>query len=195
MNDKKPKVFVIAGPNGSGKTTSAKKLLPEILQCDEYVNADAVAAALSPFHPEDVAIQAGRLMLERIESLAQQKVDFAFESTLASRTFINFLNKQKRNGYEVNILFLWLSSPELAIERVRYRVEQGGHDIPQGVIIRRYSRSIHNFLTEYSQIADNWFLYDNCEIESKLIAKKIKNKESDIIDNLLWHNINRGLTK
>ncbi len=193
MDKKQPKIFVIAGPNGSGKTTSSKKLLPEILQCDEYVNADAVAAALSPFHPEEVAIQAGRLMLERIEYLAQQKVDFAFESTLASRTFINFLNRQKSNGYEINILFLWLSSPELAIERVKYRVEQGGHDIPKNVIIRRYSRSIFNFINDYTKISDNWFLYNNSEIESKLIASKLVNNPINIVDKSLWLNISEVL--
>lgn len=193
MNTQRPQIYVIAGPNGAGKTTSAKKLLPEILQCDEYVNADAVAAALSPFHPEDVAMQAGRLMLKRIEYLAQAKVDFAFESTLSSRTFINFLNRQKNNGYELNILFLWLSSPELAIERVKHRVKQGGHDIPKDVIIRRYSRSISNFINDYIKISDNWFLYNNCEIESKLIASKLGNNPINIADKTLWLNISEGL--
>ncbi len=195
MSNDKPQIFVIAGPNGSGKTTSAKKLLPKILQCNEYVNADAVAAALSPFRPEEVAMQAGRLMLDRINHLADQREDFAFESTLASRTFIKFLNECKNKGYDINILFLWLDSPQLAIQRVKLRVERGGHDIPPKDITRRYHRSIHNFLTEYSQIADNWFLYDNCEIESKLIAKKTGNNEPNIVDNVSWQNINRGLTK
>lgn len=193
MRNYKPQIFVIAGPNGSGKTTSAKKLLPEILQCNEYVNADAVAAALSPFRPEEVAMLAGRLMLERINHLASKKDDFAFETTLSSRTFIKFLNECKSNGYEINILFLWLNSPQLAIQRVKFRVEQGGHDIPQDVITRRYHRSIQNFLTEYSNIATNWFLYDNCEKESKLIASKTGNNEAKIIRNVLWQNINRGL--
>jgi len=149
MINNKAQIFVIAGPNGAGKTTSAKKLLPEILQCEEYVNADAVAASLSPFHPDNVAMQAGRLMLERIDYLSNQGVDFAFETTLASKTFIKFLCECKSKGYAVNILFLWLHSPQLAIQRVRSRVEQGGHDIPQDVIIRRYYRSIYNFLSGY----------------------------------------------
>jgi predicted ABC-type ATPase len=104
MSVNKPQIFVIAGPNGSGKTTSAKTLLPDMLLCYEYVNADAVAAALSPFNPDNVAMRAGRLMLERIQYLAEQHVNFAFETTLASRTFINFLNKCKENGYQINIL-------------------------------------------------------------------------------------------
>ena len=124
MNDKKPKIFVIGGPNGSGKTTSAKTLLPELLECHEYVNADSVAAALSPFNPDAVAIQAGRLMLERIKYLAERGVTFAFETTLASRTFLNFLTKCKDMGYEINILYLWLQNAEIAITRVKSRVEQ-----------------------------------------------------------------------
>lgn len=186
-------IFVIAGPNGAGKTTSARKLLPGILQCEEYVNADAVAAGLSPFHPESVAMQAGRLMLERIYYLSNQGIDFAFETTLASKTFIRFLRKCNSNGYVINILFLWLNSSQLAIQRVKSRVEQGGHDIPQEVIVRRYYRSIYNFLTEYTIIATNWFLYDNCGIESKLIARKIGEHAINIVDNILWQNINGEL--
>jgi len=107
MKNATPQVYVIAGPNGSGKTTSAKTLLPDLLNCNEYVNADSVAAALSPFNPDAVAIQAGRLMLERIHHLAERGVNFAFETTLASRTFVIFLDQCKARGYEVNILFLW----------------------------------------------------------------------------------------
>ncbi len=191
MNNKVPKIFVIAGPNGAGKTTSAKSLLPEILHCEEYVNADAVAIGLSPFHPDKVAQQAGRLMLERIKYLADHNVDFAFETTLASRTFINILCKYKKQGYEINILFLWLQTVETAIQRVKIRVEQGGHDIPSDVIMRRYSRSISNFVNEYTKIADNWFFYDNTNNNSKLIANKI-NSKVNIINKIIWQNIIRG---
>lgn len=166
MRNGVPQMYVIAGPNGSGKTTSAKTLLPELLSCNEYVNADSVAAALSPFNPDAVAIQAGRLMLERIHYLADQCVNFAFETTLASRTFITFLEYCKQRGYEVNILFLWLRTPDIAVQRVKSRVEQGVHDIPQDVILRRYHRSIKNFLIDYTKIATNWMLYDNSEKHS-----------------------------
>ncbi len=193
MNDRAPQIYVIAGPNGSGKTTSAKTLLPELLNCHEYVNADSVAAALSPFNPDAVAMQAGRLMLERIHYLAGQGVDFAFETTLSSKVFIKFLNECKNKGYKVDILFLWLSSPELAIQRVRTRVEEGGHDIPEDVIRRRYYGSICNFFTAYQKIATNWFLYDNREKESQLIASKIENANVNITDELLWKVINEGL--
>lgn len=193
MNESKPKIFVIAGPNGSGKTTSAKTLLPEMLQCYEYVNADAVAAALSPFNPDNVAMRAGRLMLERVQYLAEQQVNFAFETTLASRTFINFLTKCRENGYQINIVYLWLQTPEIAITRVKDRVEHGGHDIPNDVIVRRYYRSIKNFLTYYADIVDNWFLFDNSGKHSDLVAEKISGTQVDILDASLWLTINEEL--
>jgi len=193
MNDNKPKIFVIGGPNGSGKTTSAKTLLPELLECHEYVNADSVAAALSPFNPDAVAIQAGRLMLERIKYLAERGVTFAFETTLASRTFLNFLTKCKDMGYEINILYLWLQNAEIAITRVKSRVEQGGHDIPNDVIVRRYHRSIKNFLNEYVKVANNWALYDNSEKHSELIAYKTNDSSLNIIDDAIWQQIIGGL--
>ncbi len=189
MNNRAPQIYVIAGPNGSGKTTSAKTLLPELLNCHEYVNADSVAAALSPFNPDAVALQAGRLMLERIHYLAGQGVDFAFETTLASRTFMSFLAHCKTLGYEINILFLWLKTPDIAIRRVKSRVEQGGHDIPQAIIIRRYFRSISNFLNTYNQAADNWFLYDNSEKHSELIAYKTPYISINIIESAVWQQI------
>lgn len=193
MKNTVPQIYVIAGPNGSGKTTSAKTLLPELLECHEYVNADSVAAALSPFNPDAVAIQAGRLMLERIKHLSEHGVTFAFETTLASRTFLNFLNKCKDIGYEVNILYLWLQNPEIAITRVKSRVEQGGHDIPHDVIVRRYHRSIKNFLNEYVKIANNWALYDNSEKYSALISYKTNNASINIIDDSVWQHIIGGL--
>lgn len=192
MNSRAPQIYVIAGPNGSGKTTSAKTLLPELLNCHEYVNADSVAAALSPFNPDAVAMQAGRLMLERIHYLAGQGVDFAFETTLASRTFMHFLENCKTLGYEVNILFLWLKTPDIAIQRVKSRVEQGGHDIPEAVIVRRYFRSISNFLNTYSQTADNWLLYDNSERHSELIAYKTCDISINVIDTAIWQQIKRA---
>lgn len=193
MKNAAPQIYVIAGPNGSGKTTSAKTLLPELLDCHEYVNADSVAAALSPFNPDAVAIQAGRLMLERIHCLADQGVNFAFETTLASRTFIIFLEQCKAMGYEINILFLWLSTVDIAIQRVKSRVEQGGHDIPVNIILRRYHRSIKNFLIDYTKLATNWMLYDNSEKHSELIAYKISGSAIDIVDRQIWQIINGGL--
>ncbi len=189
-NTKTPQIYVIAGPNGSGKTTSAYTLLPELLDCYEYVNADSVAAALSPFNQDNVAMQAGRLMLERIQNLANNSKSFSFETTLASRSFIPFLNKCITKGYKVTILYLWLESPDIAINRVRSRVAQGGHDIPQDIIIRRYYRSLYNFITFYSKIAHNWYLLDNSGKYSDLIACKLENQTLNIIDENLWNEIN-----
>ncbi len=185
-----PQVYVIAGPNGSGKTTSAYALLPDLLDCYEYVNADSVAAALSPFNPDNVAMQAGGLMLERIEELAKNNKSFSFETTLASRSFIPFLNKCSTNGYKVTVLYLWLSSPDVAISRVRSRVAQGGHDIPQDVIIRRYYRSLFNFVSEYTNLAHNWYLVDNSGKYSDLIACKLEKQPLNIIDENIWNQVN-----
>lgn len=134
-------IYIIGGPNGAGKTTSAKFLLPELLHCHEYVNADAIAAALSPFEPESVSIQSGRLMLDRIHHLASQKKTFSFETTMASRSFVPFLTHCKKDNYKVNLIFLWLQDPHLALARVKDRVARGGHNIPSDTILRRYKRS------------------------------------------------------
>ena len=154
-------LFMIGGPNGAGKTTSAMKLLPGLLNCEEYVNADAIAAALSPFHPETTAIQAGRLMLDRIHSLAAEKKVFSFETTMASLSFAPFLKKCKEQGYKINVLYLWLQNPELAIDRVALRVQNGGHNVPEQDIRRRYYRGLSNFFKIYVPLADKWLLCNN----------------------------------
>lgn len=161
---------MIGGPNGAGKTTCAMTLLPEILKCREYVNADAIAAGLSPFSPERTAIRAGRLMVERIHSLAQMGQDFAFETTMASRSFAPFLRQCKQNCYSVSLLYLWLKSPLLAGKRVALRVSGGGHDIPRPVIRRRYYRGLRNFVNLYLPICDQWWVYDNSADKPELVA-------------------------
>jgi predicted ABC-type ATPase len=142
-------VYLIGGPNGSGKTTVAKKLLPNFLGVIEYVNADEIAAGLSPFNPESVAIQAGRLMLERLVTLKCQGIDFAFESTLAARYFARFLRDCQSSGYRLNLIYFWLQSPELALERVHRRVASGGHNIPEDVVRRRYERGRINLIGNF----------------------------------------------
>ncbi|MFN8345050.1 MAG: zeta toxin family protein [Spirosomataceae bacterium] len=131
-------MYIIAGPNGAGKTTASTIILPEVLHCYEFVNADAIAAALSPFRPESVALEAGRLMLQRIDHLLSQNVDFAIETTLATKSYILLTKKAQAKGYEVILIFFWLNSIELAKARVKHRVEQGGHSIPEETIERRY---------------------------------------------------------
>lgn len=188
-----PQLFIIGGPNGAGKTTSAMVLLPDILKYSEYVNADAIAHGLSPFQPEKVAIQAGRLMLERINLLLEQKKDFAFESTLASRSFVSFLKRCKIKGYSVNMLFLWIHSVDLAIERVRDRVKRSGHNIPENVIIRRYHRGLSNFIKLYVPLADNWILYDNSKERPKEIAQGHLEKKIVVHDEKLWQSIQEAI--
>ncbi len=142
-------LFVIAGCNGAGKTTASFSLLPSILNCDEFVNADEIAKGISPFHPDQVSIEAGRIMLSRIQELKQKGVNFAFETTLASRSFVNVIESCKKDGYSVTLLYFWLSSPELAIKRVQERVKEGGHNIPEDIINRRYLKGLKNLFNLY----------------------------------------------
>jgi len=141
-----PNIFVLAGPNGAGKSSTARTLLPLFLNCEEFVNADDIARGLSAFRPETVAFQAGRAMLTRLNELARQRVDFAFETTLSSRSFAPWLRQRQTEGYEVHVSYAWLPLVELAIERVAFRVRAGGHNIPIQDIRRRYERSRSNLL-------------------------------------------------
>ena len=165
-------LYIIAGCNGAGKTTAAYTILPDIWQCQEFVNADEIARGLSPFNPESVAIQAGRLMLERIEILLEQGVSFAIETTLATRSYVLLVRKAQAKGYCVQLLFFWLNSPEVAIQRVARRVAEGGHDIPKEVIKRRYYAGIRNFFDLYKDIVDSWMVVDNGHNPRKAIATK-----------------------
>lgn len=139
------KLYVIAGCNGAGKTTASYTILPEILNCDEFVNADEIAKGLSPFRPEKAGIQAGRLMLQRIKSLIENGQDFAFETTLATRSYKNLVSDAQADGYFVTLIFFYLNSQDLAVKRVETRVKEGGHDIPEKVIRRRYENGLNNF--------------------------------------------------
>ncbi len=184
-----PNLYVIGGPNGAGKTTIALTLLPRYLGCYEFANADLMAAGLSPFRPESVALQAGRLMLERLRVLAKSGEDFALESTLASRSFAPFLRSCRERGYRVHLLYVWLSSPELAIERVAARVLAGGHDIPETTLRRRYEASRANFTKLYLPLADEWRVFDNSR-EPKLVAEGEADGNANIYDEAIWNAIN-----
>jgi predicted ABC-type ATPase len=178
-------LYVIGGCNGAGKTTIATKLLPHYLNCYEFVNADSIAAGLSPFRPESVALRAGRLMLERLQTLADASVDFGFESTLASRTFAPFLHEQKAKGYSVQLLYVSLRSPDLAVQRVAQRVLAGGHDIPEATIRRRYQASRHNLINLYLPLADEWRVVDNTT-NVVLVAEGGMNLETAIYQPQIW---------
>lgn len=177
-----PELYIIGGANGSGKTTVALSLLPNFLEVFEYVNADAIAAGLSPLNPESVAMQAGRLMLERLRTLSDSALDFAFETTLASRTYPSFLRNCKSKGYTINLIYFWLQSPELAIARVRRRIESGGHSVPEDVIRRRYERGRRNLIELYLPLCDYWISYDNSSETPRLIAEGAINQELLIYD-------------
>lgn len=177
----KPILYIIAGCNGAGKTTASYTVLPEILDCKEFVNADEIAKGLSPFNPEEVAIQAGKLMLQRIEFLLNANVSFAIETTLASRSYQNLVRRAQGRGYIVILLFFWLPTVNLAKLRVQQRVKSGGHNIPNDVIERRYELGIRNLFKVYMPIVDEWAIYLN-ELSPLLIAtnKKITHEQSFI---------------
>lgn len=173
-------LFIISGCNGAGKTTASFSLLPKILNCNEFVNADEIARGLSPFQPEKASIEAGRIMLSRIRDLTSKKIDFAIETTLASKTYYKFIEHAKEQGYFISLVFFWLSSPELAQQRVKARVELGGHNIPKDIIYRRYKAGIKNLNTMYLKIADFWMIIDNSQSPYKLVAEGIKTDSSKI---------------
>jgi predicted ABC-type ATPase len=152
---------VIAGPNGSGKTTFAHEFLPADAGVMHFVNADVIAAGLSPFRPSLVALSAGRLLLRQLDRLASDRSDFAFESTLSGRTYVGRLQRWKRAGYRIEIVYLRLASPRLALRRIAARVKQGGHDVPPGDVLRRFDRGWVNFDRVYRPLADAWAVYDN----------------------------------
>ncbi len=158
---KAPRVLIIAGPNGAGKTTFAREFLPQEADCPIFVNADLIAAGLAPFAPETEAIRAGRLMLAEIERHFTARESFAFETTLSGRGYLRSIRRWQAAGYQTKLIFLSLQFPEEAIARVAERVRQGGHDVPEATIRRRYQAGIANFYTLYAPLVDAWVLYDN----------------------------------
>lgn len=167
---RKPNLYIIAGPNGAGKTTFAHTFLPHYVECLAFVNADLIAGGLSPFDPEKAAIQAGRLMLEQIHSFGRRRLDFGFETTLSGKTYVKLLKDMKKTGYHIHLYFLWISDVKLALERIALRVRNGGHDIPEDIVHRRFDRSLPNFFRFYQPLADSWAIFDNSKDIPKMIA-------------------------
>ena len=165
-----PHLILIAGPNGAGKSTAAPGILRGTLYVSQFVNADTIALGLSAFAPETIGIQAGRVMLTRLHQLAESRENFAFETTLASKTFAPWIVKLKGKGYQFHLIYLTLPSPELAIGRVAERVRMGGHNVPEETIRRRYRGGIRNFFNLYQPLADSWRVYDNSSTSPGLIA-------------------------
>ncbi len=182
-------LYIIAGPNGAGKTTAAMTVLPEALYVKEFVNADEIARGLSPLNPEGMAIEAGKIMLKRIEHLVEAKESFSIETTLASKNSIKLIKECQAKGYIVTLIFLHLSGWELALRRVAQRVKKGGHHIPEVDIERRYYRGMQN-LPAYMDAVDDWFLYDNSEGDYVPIARNVK-KEEEIINFDLWQHLKK----
>jgi predicted ABC-type ATPase len=184
MKDKH--LYIISGPNGAGKTTASYTVLPKILQCKEFVNADEIARGLSPFNPESVAIEAGRLMLKRISELLQRNESFSIETTLSTRSYFRLIEKAHTQGYDVTLLYFWLKSPEQAIERVAERVSKGGHNIPKDIIVRRYREGLDNLYNIYMPIVDTWVLVNNAEMPRTIIATGGREQDTIINDNRLY---------
>lgn len=182
-----PEVVLIGGPNGAGKSTAAPVLLNEVLHVGEFVNADVIAQGLSAFNPAEVSFAAGRLMLSRLKSLAAQRRDFAFETTLASRSFAPFLVDLKRNGYHVRLLYLWLAGADLAVSRVAQRVRRGGHAVREDIVRRRYASGLRNLYALYLPLADDWRIYDNSSHDvPRLVAIGHGSVAERIIDSVAW---------
>src|SRR5690554_4750351 len=180
MDDKK--LYIIAGCNGAGKTTASFTILPEILDCKEFVNADEIAKGLSPFQPEKVAFEAGRIMLNRINELLSENQNFAFETTLSTKSYKSKIIEAKEKGYRVILLFFWLQNAKLAKERVKTRVSEGGHNIEPEIIERRYVRGIKNLFDIYLPIVDGAFIFDNSEVKHDLLADKQFSTELNIVN-------------
>jgi predicted ABC-type ATPase len=187
MSDKN--LYIIAGCNGAGKTTASFTILVDTLDCKEFVNADEIAKGLSPFQPENVAFEAGRIMLNRIDELLHKGTNFSFETTLSTRSYKSFVLKARQQGYKVTLLFFWLQTVELAKERVKTRVLEGGHNIPVDVIERRYMRGIQNLFDIYLDIVDAALIFDNSFGNHQLIAQTDNLKELEIIDALKFYKL------
>lgn len=165
-----PKILIIAGPNGAGKTAFARSFLPEEAQCRHFINADLIAAGLSPFAPEAAAVKAGRLMLAEIKASVERKISFALETTLSGRGYLAHIRRWQKLGYHVSLTFLSLPNVEMAIQRVAERVQQGGHHIPESVIRRRFTSGLHNFEHYYKTAVDSWAKLDNAGPQPVLLA-------------------------
>ena len=185
-----PNLYIIAGPNGAGKTTASFNLLPNVLHCPNFVNADEIARGLSPFAPETVSFQAGRIMLKRIEELLPQKEDFAIETTLATRSYVHLVQRAQELGYKVHLIFFFLETEEQAILRVAQRVNNGGHNIPEEDIRRRFKRGIYNLIHLYLPICNSVLVYNNVKTPAQIVARKRSKSDAlELIESEMWNQL------
>lgn len=188
MESRQPNLYVVAGPNGAGKSTFARLFLPDYADCREFVNADLIAAGLSPFNPESLALQAGKLMLERIETLSQAGVDFGFETTLAGRRWVPLLQRLRERGYRLHLFFLWIPDPDLALTRIEQRVRAGGHFIPEEVVRRRFARGLRNLFQIYAPIFDACLIFDSSGNSPEMVTLNVAEQHL-VFDRELWGRI------
>ena len=188
------KLYIIAGCNGAGKTTASKRFLPSILDCRQWVNADEIAYGLSPLDPQSVSFQAGRLMLGRIQELLNKEETFAIETTLSTRAYRNLVLQAQAKGYRVELVFFYLPSPQLAIRRIAHRVKNGGHHVPDDVVVRRYYRGIKNLKEIFIPIVDHWDIYRYEGNAYVLLATGNKGETCDLFDDIIMENIVPYLT-
>jgi len=185
-----PNLYIIAGPNGAGKTTASYNVLPDLLHCTNFVNADEIARGLSPFAPESVAIQAGKIMLSRIKELLKQSATFGIETTLATRSYVNLVRKAQLSGYVVNLVFFYLDNEEQAVQRVAQRVSNGGHNIPETDIRRRFKRGLYNLVNLYLPICDSALVFNNTMGEALLVARKSASNDAILVyQPEMWNNL------
>jgi predicted ABC-type ATPase len=189
MAEPSPTVIVLGGVNGAGKTTASRVLLAETLRLLTFVNADVIAQGLSGFDPEAAAVTAGRIMLERLKELAEHRASFAFETTLAARSYAGWLDSLRQSGYEVHLFYFWLRSADLAVARVAERVRAGGHAVPEPTIRQRYGRSLRNLFDLYLPVVTTWRVYDNSEGGPTLIAEGASGSPAAVFDNPAWSQI------
>ena len=182
-------LYIIGGCNGAGKTTASYTILPEILDCKEFVNADEIARGLSPFNPNSMAIEAGKLMLKRIKELLGRDESFAIETTLATRSYVNLVHQAQAKGYKVTLVFFWLHTPELALQRIAERVKNGGHDIPNTTARRRYIAGINNLFNLYAPEVDCWMIYDNSDNPRIAVAQGGRFATTEVLNESLFTKI------
>jgi predicted ABC-type ATPase len=186
-----PNLYIISGCNGAGKTTASYAILPEMLNCREFVNSDEIAKGLSPFNANTmaVAVEASRIMYKRIRELIEMAETFALETTLASRSIAKLIKDAQSKGYNVTLLYFWLNTPDLAVERVKNRVAAGGHNVNEPTVRRRYRTGILNLFTLYMPICDYWMITDNSLSPMEVIAKGFRNGDREIYNAVVYNKL------